>query len=73
LWPEDVGQHAGGQGEGEGRDDRVAGGMNPANSEVMISVAQMTCPLRQSSHSSPSPHAFSPILAAGSARVVSAT
>jgi len=74
LWPEDVGQHAGGQGEGDGLDDRVAGGMNPANSEVMTSAAaQMTCPLRQSSHSSSSPHAFSPMLAAGSARVVSAT
>jgi len=50
------------------------GEMNTANSEVMISeAAQMTCPLQQSSHSSASPHAFSPILAAGSARAVSAT
>jgi hypothetical protein len=74
LWPEDVGQHADGQGEGDGLGDRVAGGMNPANSEVMISAAaQMICPLQQSSHSSSSPYAFSPILAAGSARVVSAT
>jgi hypothetical protein len=48
--------------------------MNPANSEAMISAtAQMTCPLQQSSQSSPSPHASSPILAAGSTRVVSAT
>jgi hypothetical protein len=48
--------------------------MNAANSEAMISAAaQMTCPLLQSSHSSSSPRAFGPMLAAGSARVVSAT
>jgi hypothetical protein len=48
--------------------------MNPANNEVVISAsALMTGPLQQSSRSSSSPRAFSPILAAGSARVVSAT
>jgi hypothetical protein len=48
--------------------------MNPADRKIMISAAAlMTCPLRQSSQSSSAPHAFSPILAAGSARVVSAT
>jgi hypothetical protein len=48
--------------------------MNPPNSEVMISAAaQVTCLLQQSNQSSSSLHAFSPILAAGSARVVSAT
>jgi hypothetical protein len=74
LWPGDAGQHAEGQGEGDGPADRVAGEMNPANNEVMISAsALMTCPLQQSSRSSSSLHAFSPILAAGSARVVSAT
>ena len=42
--------------------------------EVMIgAVAEMTCPLKQSSHFGSYPHAFGPILAKGSARAVSAT
>jgi hypothetical protein len=56
--PEDAGQHADGQSEDDGLDDRVAGGMNPADSEV----EPFQLPSR----------AFSPIVAAGSARAVSA-
>jgi hypothetical protein len=48
--------------------------MDPADSVVTISAAALTtCLLQQSSRSSSRLRAFSPILAAGSARVVSAT
>jgi hypothetical protein len=36
-------------------------------------AAEMTSPLKQSSHFGSCPHAFGPILAKGSARAVSAT
>jgi hypothetical protein len=39
----------------------------------MIGAAEMTCPLKQSSHFGSCPDAFGPILAKGPARAVSAT